>query len=385
MTQPNNQPKLVVFAGPNGSGKSTITPGFQQTPDFPVNYINPDEIALTLSEEDPTRKTYQATAIAEEQRTSFINNRQSFAFETVMSHPSKLEVMKQAKDAGYQVELVFIATSDPEINVNRVRQRVEEGGHDVPADKIRERYKRTIELLPAAAEIADRVRIYDNSSFPVQAVIVENGAVTFQSAEIPEWVQNTIQKLEERFLDRTAIIENTQLAVLKANIDTGKYTGQVNRVTDNYIVQQVDSSTLVLHDRSIVKREFAPNQNIRIAYNDGNIAATLQPTTENQQWAESILPTAIAILSQARQSNQVTTTSRGIEVVEGSKYKLQVNSNNETLSIISKSDNREVAAYDLAERTVIAANPTSGDIQNWQSYKELFQINPQANLLEIEF
>lgn len=62
----DNHPTLVVFAGPNGSGKSTITSQFQQSPGFPDQYINADEIALTLNEENPTRKAYQAAILAEE-------------------------------------------------------------------------------------------------------------------------------------------------------------------------------------------------------------------------------------------------------------------------------------------------------------------------------
>ncbi|KYC42305.1 hypothetical protein WA1_20235 [Scytonema hofmannii PCC 7110] len=364
MRQPNSQPKLVVFAGPNGSGKSTITNILRETANFPANYINPDEIALTLRENNPNRKAYQAAQIAEELRQSYIDQRESFAFETVMSHPSKLKLMKQALMSGYQVELVFVATSNPEININRVRQRVAEGGHDVPADKIRERYNRTIELLPAAVEIANRVRIYDNSTIPQQAVVIENGQITYQSEEIPNWVQTTLTKLEERASERSDIATN--FPTTSANIDGGKYVGTVSQTTDNYIVQQTGDSR-ILHDRSIVKGEFETGDNIRIAYRDGNVAATVQPTQENQQWAESILPIATNILQVERQENRVENPSRGIELVRGNNYQLQLNRNNETLTISSVADNRTVASYDLAESTVIAANPTVQDKQYWLS------------------
>lgn len=370
MRQPNNQPKLVVFAGPNGSGKSTITNTLRETANFPANYINPDEIALTLTENNPNRKAYQAAIIAEEQRQSYIDQRESFAFETVMSHPSKLELMKQALISGYQVELVFVATKDPEININRVRQRVAEGGHDVPADKIRERYNRTIELLPAAVEIADRVRIYDNSTIPQQAVIIENGQITYQSEEIPNWVQTTLTKLEQRASDRSQIATNP---TTPANIDSGKYVGTVSQTTDNYIVQQIGDRR-ILHDRSIVKGEFESGDNIRIAYRDGNVVATVQPTQENQQWAESILPIASNILQVERLENRVENPSRGIELVRENNYQLQLNRNNETLTISSVGDNRTVASYDLAEGIVIAANPTAQDKQYWLSRSQQSQV-----------
>jgi predicted ABC-type ATPase len=81
-----------------------------------------------------------------------------------MSHPSKLNIFKQAKEAGYRVQLFFLATSDPQINVARVRGRVREGGHNVPEDKIIERYYRSLALLPLAIENADLVDLYDNTN-----------------------------------------------------------------------------------------------------------------------------------------------------------------------------------------------------------------------------
>ncbi len=74
--------------------------------------------------------------IAEAQRQQFLIRRESFAFETVMSHPSKLELLEQAKTLGYQIILVFVATNNPQINVEQIASRVQLGGHDVPTDKI---------------------------------------------------------------------------------------------------------------------------------------------------------------------------------------------------------------------------------------------------------
>jgi len=76
-----------MFAGPNGSGKSSVTPLFQNQADFPKNYINPDEIALTLGG-NTMKKAYEASAIAAGERLRCIERKESFAFETVMSHPS---------------------------------------------------------------------------------------------------------------------------------------------------------------------------------------------------------------------------------------------------------------------------------------------------------
>ncbi len=372
----DNQPTLVIFAGPNGSGKSTITTNFQQKSNFPANYINPDEIALTLNEENPNRRAYQAAIIASEQRQNFISQGESFAFETVMSHPSKLKLFEQAKEAGYQVELVFIATSDPEVNVNRVRQRVTGGGHDVPADKIRSRYQRSIDLLPIAAEIADRVSVYDNTQRPERKLTIENSAITYKSKNTPNWVQDTITKLESRLNDRQVIASTNELPVNSANIDEGKYVGSINQITDNYVVQKTGDN-LTLHDRSIVKGDFQLGEDFRIAYKDGNVSASIQPTKENQQWAQSIFQAAYNIFQTKSNQQQVEMPSRGIELVRDNNYEIQLNRNNNTLTISSNDDNRRIAAYDLEEGLVIASEPTSLDKERWQLIEEqVTQIAP---------
>ena len=151
-------PKIVMFAGPNGSGKSTVTANFQALPNFPTNYANADEIAKTLSG-DAMAQSYQAARMVEQQRLDWVATRQSFAFETVMSHPSKLIQLQQAKAVGYMVEVYYVSTIDPRYNILRVADRVNAGGHDVPPNKVVERYYRSLSLLPLAIEIADRVTL----------------------------------------------------------------------------------------------------------------------------------------------------------------------------------------------------------------------------------
>ena len=103
-----------MFAGPNGSGKSTVTANFQALPNFPTNYANADEIAKTLSG-DAMAQSYQAARMVEQQRLDWVATKQSFAFETVMSHPSKLIQLQQAKAVGYMVEVYYVSTIDPAI------------------------------------------------------------------------------------------------------------------------------------------------------------------------------------------------------------------------------------------------------------------------------
>jgi predicted ABC-type ATPase len=155
-------PFVLMVAGPNGSGKTTLT---QHLRDQGVDlglYINPDEIAASLigSYDDRVRT---AQSIADEQRAQALAARISFTFETVMSHPSKVDFFETCQAAGFEAILYFVATRDPRLNVARVAQRVALGGHDVPADRIVSRYERSLELLPRALRVATRGAVFDNS------------------------------------------------------------------------------------------------------------------------------------------------------------------------------------------------------------------------------
>lgn len=156
-------PFVLMVAGPNGSGKTTLTRRLAASGiDFGV-YINPDDIAAELAGSYAERVA-EAQRKAEASRTDCLEHGRSFSFETVMSHPSKIETLRQAHERGFTTLLYFVATSNPQVNVERVGQRVALGGHDVPADRIVSRYQRTLALLPEAVAVADRCFLFDNTA-----------------------------------------------------------------------------------------------------------------------------------------------------------------------------------------------------------------------------
>jgi predicted ABC-type ATPase len=116
----------------------------------------------------------------------------SFGFETVMSHPSKIEFLAKARKHGYKVYLYFVCTGDPVINVERVKQRVREGGHDVPTDKITTRYWRSLELLSEAVQGTDRAYLFDSSGSGLRLVASVTGGKHIELTEdsVPKWVDN---------------------------------------------------------------------------------------------------------------------------------------------------------------------------------------------------
>lgn len=196
-------PFVVVIAGPNGSGKTTLTDELRRRGTDLGAYINPDDIALGLTGDDRSRAR-RAQDLAEEQRQACIGARESFTFETVMSHASKIELMRQAKAAGFDVRLFFVGVENAEINIARVVARTRRGGHGVPHEKVVTRYGRTMALLPDAVRVAHRSTIFDNS-YPLTAaatddrrplrVVVEiandsgTPRVSHLSRTVPEWVR----------------------------------------------------------------------------------------------------------------------------------------------------------------------------------------------------
>ena len=156
MSGAGKKPEIVVFAGPNGSGKSTITSLLR-----PVNmpYINADDIQRVLGCDN-----LEAAKLAQAQRESCLEQKRSFCFETVLSTDRNLKLLQRARENGFFIRCYYVLTVDPNINVARVQSRVASGGHDVPPDKIVQRYDRALSLVRKLVPVCDVCHIYDNST-----------------------------------------------------------------------------------------------------------------------------------------------------------------------------------------------------------------------------
>ncbi len=128
-----------------------------------------------------------------ERRDAALAARASFAIETTLSGSSPLRMMRDAKHRGYGIRLVFVATADVEIAIERVRLRVTHGGHDVPVADIRRRYRRSLQNMTTAIAIADDVLAFDNSgTSPVLIASREDGNWTFASEPLPKWFADSL-------------------------------------------------------------------------------------------------------------------------------------------------------------------------------------------------
>jgi predicted ABC-type ATPase len=161
---PPEKPRLIVVAGPNGSGKTSITEQLLMHRWMAgCVYLNPDFIARDeFGDWNAPQAVLQAARRAAEIREQCLQNRDSLAFETVLSAPDKIEFIRRAQAAGFFIRLFFVGTDDPSINAKRVAMRVMEGGHDVPISKIISRYTRSLAACSVVAELADRAYLYDN-------------------------------------------------------------------------------------------------------------------------------------------------------------------------------------------------------------------------------
>lgn len=153
------KPLILAIAGPNGAGKSTLREHLLADKSLP--FINADEISKKHNI-DP----YAAAAIAKEERERLFHDRKSFSFETVLSDPvgDKVAFLTRARESGYFVNVHFIALPSADFSRARVMQRVEEGGHDVPDEKIAARFPRVLANLARLLGEVDELVIYDNSS-----------------------------------------------------------------------------------------------------------------------------------------------------------------------------------------------------------------------------
>jgi len=186
--------QIWILAGGNGAGKST----FYDIALAPhgVKLINADLIAKVINPDAPEAVSYEAAGLAEKIRSALLQQGTSFCFETVFSHPSKIDFIAKAKALGYEVILVYIHLASPQLNEARVHQRVSEGGHNVPPEKIHSRIPRTIQHIKTIIPLVDEARLLDNSSLgnPFQQVAVAKKGECVRNIEpLPGWARHILQ------------------------------------------------------------------------------------------------------------------------------------------------------------------------------------------------
>ncbi len=187
----DERPILVAVAGPNGAGKTTFY--YAHLRSAGLRFVNADEVARELAID-----AYEAARIVTELRQELVRQRESFVFETVFSDPvgDKLSFLKAAAQSGYTVVLCYIGVSGPETSEQRVAMRVSQGGHDVPFEKIVDRFPRTMANLKAAIGELPHVLIFDNDDLAAPfrtAAVVQNSRVIWSAHPLPTWLRGLLR------------------------------------------------------------------------------------------------------------------------------------------------------------------------------------------------
>lgn len=190
-----SDPVLHVIVGPNGAGKTTLYE-LALEPVTHLPFVNADRIAAKHWPNDQEARSYEAARLATNERAELIAHRRSFVAETVFSHPSKLDLLREARRAGYLIT-VHVVLIPEELAVARVQQRVAHGGHSVPEEKIRSRYQRLWPHVIEAVELVDEAVFYDNSRArrPFRVVARFRAGAAGKAADWPAWAPQGLRQL----------------------------------------------------------------------------------------------------------------------------------------------------------------------------------------------
>jgi hypothetical protein len=205
-----------------------------------------------------------------------------------MSTPEKVALLSQARERGYEVTLVFVTTSDPDINVARVANRVAKGGHDVDPSAVHSRYDAAMKLLPVAIEQADSVVVFDNSRDGQQPQVVaqkfSRGMLEVLKGPLtPQWAHDQLERDYKARLESLAALasalqsEGRRAAPpvkLAEAADGLSYTGRMAAVTALHLLQEEQEKRFLVHARALVQdRPFRAGlvQTVSYAHERGKI------------------------------------------------------------------------------------------------------------------
>ena len=169
-----SRPSVIALAGPNGAGKSTVGPGLLRGALRVTTFVNADVIAQGLSAFDPDAVAFAAGRVMRARLRELAARRASFAFETTLAGRTHAPWLRMLIRTGYAFRLVFLWLPSPELAVERVRSRVELGGHSVPEQTIRRRYVAGLRnFFTVYRLMATTWRLYDNAGITGPRFIAE--------------------------------------------------------------------------------------------------------------------------------------------------------------------------------------------------------------------
>lgn len=185
-------PELLIIAGPNGAGKTTAA--HVLLPEMLPNarYINADYIATGMNPLAPERSAIAAGRVMLKEIKLALKNNEDFAFETTLATRCFVNLIQEAKQKGYRVSMLYFWLSNVQHALERIAQRVQEGGHHVPDAVVQRRYKRSVDnLIHRYISEMDAVSIYDNSTSEAVLIAQKNGTLNVLRGDVWEKLKHS--------------------------------------------------------------------------------------------------------------------------------------------------------------------------------------------------
>ena len=194
---------FYLFAGVNGAGKSTLYSSENLNNDIKNSIrINTDEIVKKIGDWKNNSDQIKAAKIAINLRNECFQNGKSFNEETTLTGKTILKTIDRAKELGYELQLFYVGVNSPEIAKERIKNRVEKGGHDIKNDIVEKRYYESLKNLEEVILKFDKISLYDNSKKFKNILLFSNNEIFFKDNESINWSKEAIKIDKSKGLGR---------------------------------------------------------------------------------------------------------------------------------------------------------------------------------------
>lgn len=173
-------PKLYIISGCNGAGKTTAS--YMLLPDLLDcrEFVNSDEFAKALSPFDPSAASVTASRYMLMKINHLLGRYEDFGIETTLATRSLVKIIKEAKSVGYEITILYFWLNSPELAIQRVRDRVSNGGHNIPDEVVRRRYVMGLKyFFDTYQPLTDHWMLVDNSKSPFTVVAEGEGEYSY--------------------------------------------------------------------------------------------------------------------------------------------------------------------------------------------------------------
>ena len=187
-------PTYIIFAGVNGAGKTSIYKSIYYNENKDEKRINTDEMVARIGSWKDSNLQIKCAREAVKLIKHYILQGISFNQETTLSGRSIIKNINFAKEKGFYIVMNYIGLESTELAKERVKIRVNKGGHGIPDKDIERRYYDSLKNLDAVIDICDEVNIYDNSEVLREVIYLKNGTITWKDKKIPNWANNILPK-----------------------------------------------------------------------------------------------------------------------------------------------------------------------------------------------